>query len=186
MFWHKIFGNKKSNYSGRSKQDGFTFLEIAISLFVLTLGALSMLQIVNVAMEANYRAQQDVIASNLAAALLSEIISKPFLGENTVIGPDGFEVRTDLPPGTLSFDDVDDYNNYNDAPPASVDNVVMNGAGGAVNYQGFSRAVTVIYVDENNVSTGGAVSNYKRITVTVTDPRGNNFELPTVRSLSAG
>lgn len=152
-------------------KSGFTFLEIVVSLLVLSVGALSMLQTINVAMNANYRAQQEVIASNLASSLLFEIMSKGFEEPGTEGSNDLYigcepqlacsETRSS-PVAATAFDDVDDYDSNEselpggvfDNPPATVGGYDMDGeqlpGGGGIfspNYQGFSRSVNVEHVE---------------------------------------
>jgi type II secretory pathway pseudopilin PulG len=191
MFYYRKTKSKKTSGLSHRAQGGFTFLEIVISLLVLSAGGLTMLQAVNVAMDANYRAQQEVVASNLASALLSEIMSKSFESStNAPIQIDGSEVRTD-PAGTNSYDDVDDYHQLElieGSTPETVGGLHLDGTYGGTgfdlpNCQGFTRAVSVIFVDQNNVPTGGTVSDYKRITVTLSGPGVNNFQLEAIRSL---
>ena len=181
MFWHKIFGNKKRNHSGRRQQSGFTFLEIVISLLVLTVGAFSMLQCVNVAMDANNRAIQEGIASNLASALMSEIMTKRFQEnakptENLNFGIENGESRFLVP----FFDDVDDYDVYPDeTPPKTLGGSVMDGTNNAPNYSDFTRGVDVYYCMNstgNNIIMTGNNGNdvptppWKCANVTVTAP----------------
>jgi prepilin-type N-terminal cleavage/methylation domain-containing protein len=183
MFWHKIAKSKKSSNLSFRAQSGFTFLEIVISLLILSVGALSMLQIVNVAMDAHYRASQEVIASNLANALMAEILAKKFAESvsNTNIGPEASEARFNPPLGTNAYDDVDDYNStgiFDGPPPITIGNLPMNGLSGAPNYPGFTRSVRVEFY---NTTTGGVDPNptsCKQITVTVNGPAGGNYELP--------
>ena len=180
MFWHKIFGNKKRNHSGRRQQSGFTFLEIVISLLVLTVGAFSMLQCVNVAMDANNRAIQETIASNLASALMSEIMTKRFQ-ENAKPAQDAIGTDGDNRFVAPLFDDVDDYDSTGyaggifDSPPRTIGNTAL------ANYQGFTRSVTVKFVEALDlIPVGGdgifeyydrsAFFTHKRIIVTVDGP----------------
>lgn len=183
MFWHKIFGQKKREYSCGRKQQGFTFIEIMISLLILTVGTLSMLEIVNLAMDVNQRSVQGIIANNLAAALMSEIMTKNFQ-ENPKpaqdpIGPDPpaapVENRYSTVPAIL-FDDVDDYNNFADNPPHTIDGTAL------ANFGGFTRNVVVEFVFYNNAATPPAwetpvppntFQTNKRITVTVDGNRAH-------------
>ena len=203
MFWHEIARNNKIKTLSCHAQSGFTFLEIVISLFVLTVGAFSMLQVVNVAMQANYRAQQEVIASKLAAALSNEIMSKDFeepgLPDDDPIAVEGGEVinqRTD-PSGINSFDDVDDYDGYNDGPastiaPLTIGNFLMNGADPLPDCRGFTRSVTVRFVESVDVPpVGDLIFEYqdrgtffptKRFIVTVNGPGVGNFQLEGIKT----
>jgi type II secretory pathway pseudopilin PulG len=189
MFWHKLFEHKKRNHSGRRQQSGFTFLEIVISLLVLTVGAFSMLQCVNVAMDVNNRATREIITSNLAHALMAEILAKKFAETptDTNIGSDG-EIRFDPPSGTNAFDDVDDYDSggviFDGPPPVTISNQVMNGLADAPNYPGFTRSVRVRFVlaDGDTPAPLGTFTNLKKITVTVSGPGVNNFEIFRLKS----
>jgi type II secretory pathway pseudopilin PulG len=192
MFWRKITGHSKRGRVNSYALSGFTFLEIVISLLVLSVGALSMLQTINVAMNANYRAEQEVIVSNLASALLSEIRSKNFEDPTAGaglpnIGPEG-ESRS-VPP---AFNDVDDYDSDGtpipggifDSPPQTTDGFDMNPAGATSsgrplpNWQGFTRSVNVEHVECTGIPVVCAPPpvygwrDTKHIVVTVTGPSG--------------
>ncbi len=76
------------------------------------------------------------------------------------------------------FDDVDDYHSWSASPPQSKDGTDLP------DYDGWTRSVTVEWVNVN--SPGGTAANSetgaKRITVTVTDPRGAETTIVSVRS----
>ena len=173
MFLHKILKKDK-----RKRQNGFTFLEILISLMVLAVGALTMLQAVNVAMNANFRATNQIIASNLAHALMAEILVKNFVdvAGDTNIGPDLGEVRFAIPPG--NFDDVDDYDALVEGV-SSVPRTITNQLINPPNYPVFTRNIRVRWVTslapDNELPIGDPQipTNLKRIVVTVRDASGN-------------
>jgi MSHA pilin protein MshD len=113
-------------------------------------------------------------ANHLASNLLEEIRSKRW-DENTgaasaTLGPDS-ETRA-------TYDDVDDFHGLNETPPKDSQGVAMNGS------TGFRQQVSVCYVAGTALDTclGSGTSNYKRITVTVTDPQGRVTPLVTVIS----
>lgn len=76
------------------------------------------------------------------------------------------------------FDDVDDYDGWTASPPVERDGTAVAG------YDGWTRNVTVEYI--NPLAPGGAAVNSdagaKRITVTVTDPRGATSSITSVRT----
>lgn len=76
------------------------------------------------------------------------------------------------------WDDVDDYDDWSASPPESKDGTQLT------EYAGWSRAVKVEYVSPTapNGSAVGDDQGVKRITVTVTDPRGAKTTLVGLRS----
>ena len=59
----------------RQRQKGFTLLEVLISMFVLTVGLVSMLGVFATAMAATQSAQQDMIAKQLAQQAMETIFT---------------------------------------------------------------------------------------------------------------
>jgi MSHA pilin protein MshD len=114
-------------------------------------------------------------ANHLASNLFEEIRSKRW-DENVgaasaTLGPETGETRA-------TFDDVDDFHGLNETPPRDSQGVAMSGS------TGFGQQVSVCYVAGTALDTclGSGTSNYKRITVTVTDPEGRVTPLVTVIS----
>gem|GEM_PF-6458871 len=191
MFWWRRLKSKKRKNFVCCAQSGLTFMEVLISLLVLSIGALSTLQIINVSMNTHYRATQDVIASNLATALMSEIKAKKFeesLGDAT-FGIESPEYRFDPSP-SVSWDDVDDYHLFSEPVPMTIGGLYMTGAGSnssAPNYQGFVRSVVVDWYD---VTTGSVVvgtpTSCKQINVTVRGPAVGEYSILGHKSAPAG
>lgn len=196
MFTHrKITREKKTRQLiNRNLRSGFTFLEVIISLLVFSVGSLAMLQAVNVSMEAQYRATQELIAGSLASALQAEIATKDFeepAGGSCFpeCGPEISEERTTA--GGFAYDDVDDYGNLQQLEgdnPLSVGGFSMDGEYIGNGYtmpdcRGFTRSVKVeyVYYDHGlNVYKQRepyAITSTKRINVTVSGPGVANFEL---------
>ncbi len=179
MFCYKIIKSKKRPKLVFSGQNGFTFLEIIISLAVLSLGALATLETINVSMRLNYQATQEVIATNLAQALMSEILAKKFantvgdtnIGIETIDGETGG--RFAAPPS--NYDDVDDFNGTLDGPPpVSMKNFPMNGVAVAQNYPGFTRSVRVEWYNTTTSAVDTNPTSCKQVTVTVNGPGVSN------------
>jgi prepilin-type N-terminal cleavage/methylation domain-containing protein len=59
----------------RRQQEGFTLLEVLISMFVLTVGLVSMLGVFATAMAATQTAQQDMVAKQLAQQAMETIFT---------------------------------------------------------------------------------------------------------------
>lgn len=183
MFLHKVLRRKRRSFQGNPSLVGFSFLEIVISLSIIGVGMLGFMQILSTTLDAHARSIREIISTTLAQGLMAEIMSKDF--EDPVpgnpLGPDEAGGRPD-------WDDVDDYLGYAETSgyPVTVGGSPMNGTtAGKPNYSGFTRTVTgVIYVDcvppaDCNSSVPGP-TNFKKVTVQVTDPRGRVTELPRV------
>ncbi len=114
-------------------------------------------------------------ANGLGSTLLEEIRSKRW-DENggaasTTLGPETGETRA-------TYDDADDFLGLDDSPPQDSLGTDMAGS------TGFRQQVSVCYVANTDLETclGSGTSNYKRITVTVTDPEGRTTQVVTVIS----
>lgn len=165
-------------------------LEVFITLVILTVGMLGFLQISNTAITANRRAAKQIIAQDLAAALMSEIMSKRFdetEPPGTAIGQNGTETRF----GGTAFDDVDDYNNFTEpTPPTTIGNLAADGSAGRPDYTGFSRSVSGIKFVHYSTNTAfnnenptvPPATDFKKITVRVVDPYGRVTEVWEVKT----
>ena len=138
-----------------------SFLEIIISLSLISIAILGTWQVLEVGMMSVYKNNQEVIATNLARGLMAEIMAKPFFDPqdptNTALGLNG-----ETTGNKLTFDDVDDYNLYNETTPKTIAGVSMD------YYNGFSRSVTVDYVNQDMIFSDNSPTDFKRVTVTVT------------------
>ncbi len=111
------------------------------------------------------------LAHPLAQQLMAEILSAAFVdpGTSPTFGPETGETRA-------TFNDVDDYNGLSEGPPATRAGVAMTG------YAGWTRAVSVAYVDPATLAVSALATPLKRITVTVTAPAGKPYVLVGLRS----
>lgn len=170
------------------KKKGFTFLEIVVALFILTIVLVGFLQIFNIAMDASYRARQETIATNLGRGLIAEIMTKNFTDPVPgcfTLGPEAGETNRS------TFNDVDDYKDYYEAPPlggisGDLGASSMNGSGGTPDYSRFSRGMSVSYcnISGNNISDVGAgtPTDYKHIKVTVNGPYASNITVDEIKA----
>jgi len=154
------------------KNRGLTFLEMLISLVIFSIAMIGYFRIFNVALDSQLRTSKEIIATNLARALMSEILTKAFIDPtdpSTALGPNTGES------GRSTFDDVDDYEGLTESTPVTIGGQTMNGSGGTPDYTGFSRSVNVDYCEiidvpvPNTLSCGPSkpASNYKKVTVSV-------------------
>jgi hypothetical protein len=97
----------------------------------------------------------------LGEDLLAEILQQAY--EDPTAGPGSFGVGADENTGTRSkFEDVDDYDGWNESPPQHKDGTVIP------NFTGWRRTVSVAWVDAINYSqTSTTDTRHKRIIVTM-------------------
>jgi len=152
----------------------FTFIEVTISLVILAAVIVGFFQSFDIAINANYRASQQLIATNVARALMAEIMAKDFTDpdeDTTVLGPEINEDRLGI--SGDPFDDVDDYHVYMDNPTNLEGVALLGGVDASLNplpnYGNFYREVTLNWVD-SNMNPVAAITDYKRIRVEVTGP----------------
>jgi MSHA pilin protein MshD len=80
-----------------------------------------------------------------------------------------------------AWDDVDDYNGLLETALACKDGTAIPAV------TGWKREVTIAYADPTNpANTSATDAGLKRITVTVTDPRGRQTRLTALRSSASG
>jgi MSHA pilin protein MshD len=114
-------------------------------------------------------------AAGLANQLLAEIMQCYFKepGGGTTLGPDAGESRT-------TYDDVDDYDGLDTAPPTTRDGTTLTG------YTGWRRTVSVKCVQSGAPTTAAASGDtqvLKLITVKVTTPVGVSVTVSGLRGV---
>ena len=155
------------------RKNSLSLLELVISISLIAIVILGFSQVFQVGSMSIYKNDQEVIATNLAVGLMSEIISKSFCDPTNCTSALGNETGENRINGTNTFDDVDDYANYTDgsltAGPWDIRACEM------AEFKGFRRSINVSYVYQNMTDSGGAPTDFKRITVTV-----NSTALPLI------
>lgn len=141
---------------------------IASVMIVAAVNSIGVFSQANTVQKDQYR------GSALARRLMTEIEQALYVDPASagVLGPEAGETT-----GTRSaFNDVDDYTGWTETPPQNKDGTVIPG------YTGWKRSVTVVWVDPNDPSSVQATeSGMKRVTVSVTDPRGRVTTLVSLR-----
>ncbi|MEM9620718.1 MAG: prepilin-type N-terminal cleavage/methylation domain-containing protein [Pseudomonadota bacterium] len=161
------------------RPDGFTFVELIVTMLVITVAALAVAQ--GLAMGTRHSADSLLHEKSiiLAQAYLDEIRAARY-AENTpaggvppcsacgAIGAEG-ESRAE-------FDDVDDYDGLAESPPLNRQGVAI------VGYERYTVAVDVDYAAPAQVTAWGLNSQQdaKVVQVTVTTPGGSSYLFPTV------
>ncbi|MBU4304290.1 MAG: hypothetical protein KJ893_01480 [Candidatus Omnitrophica bacterium] len=175
-----IKNNISNGIKGRSSLTGFTYIEVLMAIFVLAMGLIPLLSQFYIGFQGNKNAETISMATDLAADLMEEIKTCRF-DENLYPGPAVSPASLGIDQGEVAdlrstFDDVDDYNQWQSAPPQSLDGTAL------ANFALFTRRVAVDYI---TISGSGWVhsdlaTNYKRVIVTVSHPKINDTTLETI------
>ena len=154
------------------RQQGATLVELIMTIVIISVaiagvvGAFSLIA----GRSADPLNQSRAVA--LSQLYMDEILAKKFADESPVgggevdvdkadcssLGDDGDD-RSD-------YDDVDDYQGLVDKPPANSEEVDLEG------YSGFSVSISV---ECDGAEVGLSDHHAKRISITVTDPSGNDY-----------
>jgi len=114
------------------------------------------------------------VGAALARQLLSEVVQASYkdTGSSPVFGREASESGS----SRATWDDVDDYDGWSASPPEGKDGSEID------HLDGWTRSVSVAYVDPSDLGTSGSDEGLKRVTVTVTDPRGAETSVAALRS----
>jgi len=147
------------------RQEGFTFVEILITLVFLSVAFLAVTSQFPMGLSVSETAEDLTIEVNLAQELMEEIRTLAWQEyPGAPMGPDAGETSRDW------YDDIDDYHGLSEQPPVDLAGVPMDGTGGTPNFSQYRRSVSVAYVDTTTLlDTGGVVTPFKKVTVTVTN-----------------
>jgi hypothetical protein len=160
---------------GRPRR-GLTLVEAVISVAVTSVLILmslsSMGSIAKGRQVANLGYQGTLLAEQLMTEICQNAYKDPAGG--TTFGPESGE--TTNPASRNLFDDVDDYNNWTESPPQNKDGTTIP------NFTGWTRTVAVAFINPSTMAVSGTDTGVKRVTVTVTDPRGAVTTLVGLRS----
>ena len=151
------------------KKRGFTLIEIIIVIVITSILFPMMMMLLGNLTAQMAKSKEITIATDLAREMMEIIKTKRF-DENDRTDPAVGSwsatpfVADSGESGFATFDDKDDFNGYSDTPlPA------------------YTRNVTVIYVAPTNyTSASGSPTNYKKITVTVTNSHIGTIRLETL------
>jgi len=153
----KIQGRKLVTVGNRS---AYTLVEVIISTLIVGLVMVGAMQNVGASLSGQEFNLQRSRAVLMAMAMMAEIRELPYLepDDTPTFGREAGESAT----SRVNYDDVDDYDGWNCSPPEEKDGSAISNA------DGFSRAVTVEYVDPDDLTaTVGGDQSVKRITVSV-------------------
>ncbi len=152
--------NSKTWLVKRKRHQGFTQVELAVSVVIVGVLMLASLNSIAASRRSHYAESARAMGGVLANNLLAEISKLP-LREPTCdcgFGPEAGEVGSDR----RLFDDIDDYDNLVDSPPKRRLGTVLDG------FDGWSRSVTIQYVPTNDwIATSSSFSGVYRIVISI-------------------
>lgn len=163
---------------------GFTLIEIIVLIVFISIALLGVLSAYLHAMRTSSDPMIAIRAVELGQAYLDEILAKRF-DENS--GQGGVPRCDSTDPGALActlvagtegeatradFDDVDDYHDPVDTAPTDINGIAL------ANYASYLVAIAVAYA---GADVGLGANGAKRITVTVTSPKGHTFNIDAYR-----
>ena len=164
------------------KNRAFTYIEVLLSVVILGFVLIPLLSQFYTGIQGNVTAELVTQSIDLADELMEEIKSRRF-DENDypdepvapgVLGVDSGEDPNDR----STFDDVDDYHNWQQSPPQEIDGTILS------NFSEFSRSVNVEYVTVSGADwiPSATATYYKKITVIVSHPKISDRKLETIVS----
>lgn len=162
--------------SKRARRAGLTLVESVIAVALTAVLVLMSVNSLGSIAKGRQVATQNYQGTMLAEQLLTEICQNPYNDPQggTTFGPEAGDITN---PATRSvFDDVDDYNGWSESPPQNKDGTTLS------NFTGWTRSVSVAYVDPTTLSASDSDTGLKKITVTVRDPRGGQTVLTALRT----
>ncbi|MEQ9406108.1 MAG: prepilin-type N-terminal cleavage/methylation domain-containing protein [Fuerstiella sp.] len=153
---------------------GLSLVEVLVSSVMLATLAIGALTTVGAVSMSRSRMNDRMKAYALAEQLLSEVMQARYTDPETPAGQPGPDAGEAAP--RFSFDDVDDFDQWNAAPP-------VDRTGTAVPaYAGWRRQVRVQWVTPDSLLTSSSETGLKQVTVRVTDPQGSSLELQGLRT----
>jgi hypothetical protein len=158
-------GHARLAHSARPRR-GLTMVEAAACTVLVALLLTAALHTAAAAKVTHTRAAEMVQGQTLAQGLLSEVMQKAFFDPSVTDaanpGPMGVEAGED-PARKTTFNDVDDYRDWAEAPPQDPQGNVLAGR------EGWRREVAVQWLDPADLATvRGTATEAKRVSVTVT------------------
>jgi type II secretory pathway pseudopilin PulG len=160
----------------RILRPAFTLVEAIIAAGIVGLMLAASVNLLSSAAKSRTADNDHRTAIMLAHQLMGEIQQQPYKEEVTtplLFGPEAGESTATR----ADFDDVDDYNDFQDKPPALKDGTPL------VGFSGWRRRVKVSWVDPVTLSSSPLDTGLERVEVRVTDPRGRETVVFALRSV---
>ncbi|MFG0331479.1 MAG: hypothetical protein ACF8PN_16450 [Phycisphaerales bacterium] len=146
----------------RSRRRGISLIESTICILIVSTMMIAALATVGSARVSSQREADQATGFNLAQGLMNEILGTVYQDPANHAGALGLESDETGGAGRANFDDIDDYHGWSARPPVDRDGK------GIANAEGFTRSVTVEWVDAAEPGkVSAAETGVKRIVVTV-------------------
>ena len=140
---------------------GSTLLELIVSTVLVGVLMTAALSSTGQSLLTQRKEADRVIAQHLAQSLLAEVQTKAFEEPDATLPLLGLDLGETLGLKT-GYDDVDDFDGYNESPPKSANGATM------AQYAGWSRRVDIAWLNAVTLlPTGSTNSPIKRIKITV-------------------
>ncbi|MDD4889667.1 MAG: hypothetical protein PHU85_07025 [Phycisphaerae bacterium] len=156
----------------RRHRPALTLVETMFSVLIMATVVVMAMQTFGSMVKSRAATNARCVATSLANQYMAEIVQNAYTDP---VSP-GSIGRESGETARSAFDDVDDYHNWTDSPPTQRDGTAIAGL------TGWSRTATVEYLNPDTLAVAGTDTNLKRITVTVTDPRGVQTTVVSLRS----
>jgi MSHA pilin protein MshD len=146
---------------------GMSLVEMILTIVIISVAMVASLRSFSVLSGRSSDVMVQTRALDLAQLYIDEILSRRFDEDTGVYGTPTFTGAcriTDDSENRDDYDDVDDFAEISNEVPALIDSSL------AADYAGFTVSVDVACDDSIGVNTDGA----KLVTVTITDPIGND------------
>lgn len=144
----------------RACQTGLSLVEVIVATMIVGLMAVAALNSLGAATRSSESIGNRSVAAGLADELMSEIVQQPYSDPNQtpVFGREPGEPSTPR----SEFDDVDDYDGWNQSPPQYPDGTVIP------NRSDWRQRVTITQVNPSNpIQSVGTEQGSKQIRVTI-------------------
>lgn len=166
-----VRGPARHRGSAPPRPAGFSLAEAMLAVLIVSTLLTASLHMLGAAATARRVHEDRSKAAALARDLLAEVMRHKYKDpKDTVFGPEGGETRP-------TFDDVDDYDKYQETSACTKAGAALPGG------TGWKRKVTVDWCDPAEPSTKlNAESQLKRVTVDVISPTGQKSTLIGLRA----
>jgi type II secretory pathway pseudopilin PulG len=155
-----------------SSNQGLGIVEVVVALLIISLAIVGFGMAIPLQTDNVTGFREERMALFLAKQMMEEIQAKVY--EEPSLASGSFGPEESLSGPRRLFDDIDDYDGWDENPPQYANGTALDGTGGRPNYSDFRRQVTVENIDDNDYSsparTQGLTAS-KRVTVTVSSTK---------------
>jgi type II secretory pathway pseudopilin PulG len=158
---------------GARRARGFSLVEAMVSAGIVGVMLVASVNLLSSAARTRVADNGHRTGLLLAQQLITEVQTQPYKDESILallFGPELGETSR------LTFDDIDDYNDYREKPPKDHNGAAM------VGYEGWERRVRVHWVSPDTLRDAASDTGLVLIDVKVIDPRGMETHMYALRA----